>query len=82
MLSRGVIYTLILENREYNPKIDYLVCKNLAKGLEHGYDEEHIRSVYHKEESDVYNFGLNLILNIILHSNIYLVVNHLVKVVI
>lgn len=56
-----MIYTLILENREYNPKIDYLVCKNLAKGLEHGYDEEHIRAVYHKEESAKSDFEFMMI---------------------
>lgn len=46
-----MIYTIILKDKAYNPKIDYLVCENLAKGLERGYDEEHIRAVYHKEES-------------------------------
>ena len=56
-----MIYTLILENREYNPKIDYFVCKNLAEGLERGYYEEHIRAVYHKEESAKSDFEFMMI---------------------
>ncbi len=34
---------IVLHNETYNPKIDYLICKQLVKTLPEGYDEDKIR---------------------------------------
>ena len=52
---------LILKEIEYNAKIDYLVCKNLAKGLEQGYDEERLRLVYNRVEKTKSNYEIMMI---------------------
>lgn len=36
----------ILCDKTYNPKIDYLICKQLVKTLPTGYDEDRIRNCY------------------------------------
>lgn len=56
-----MINTLILKEIEYNTKIDYLVCKNLAKGLEQGYDEERLRLVYNRVEKAKSNYEIMMI---------------------
>ena len=46
---------LILKEIEYNAKIDYLVCKNLAKGLELGIiNPFKYKGYYYDEESEMY----------------------------
>lgn len=37
---------VVLHNKIYNPKIDYLICKQLVKTLPIGYDEDRMRKVY------------------------------------
>lgn len=37
---------IVLHNETYNPKIDYLICKQLVKALPEDYDEDRIRSCY------------------------------------
>lgn len=37
---------IVLHNQTYNPKIDYLICKQLVKTLPVGYDEDRIRNCY------------------------------------
>ena len=37
---------VVLHDKDYNPKIDYLICKQLIRALPNGYDEDKIRACY------------------------------------
>lgn len=37
---------VVLHGKDYNPKTDYLICKQLIRALPNGYDEDKIRACY------------------------------------
>ncbi len=51
---------IVLHNETYNPKIDYLICKQLVKTLPIGYDEDRIRNCYsnYSQSEEIYERDL------------------------
>lgn len=51
----------ILRNREYNPKLDYLICKSLLSNLPGAYDETVLRNCYKEKQRPLKDFEKDII---------------------
>ena len=51
---------MFLKNKEYNPKIDYLLCKYLIKNLPEPIDENHLKDCFFNKASCQTEADLNL----------------------
>ena len=44
---------LFNRTNKYNPKLNYLICKNIASNFPENYEEIHIRNCYQQKEEPI-----------------------------